>query len=366
MKTLHLIDTLEVAGAQTLLLNLSSIKKFADSNIIYSLRHVENKREFSHINVYEEQDPSRWNLGCIRKIKKIIIDHDISIIHAHLFKSKMVAWILKLTLKKPIKIVFHEHGEIAGSDTGSWIGLQIYKLLLRISSSSIDRIIAVSQSIKDELLQLSAYENSKIQLMFNCIPIRNEDNDALRHTVRSSNNRKFTIGFAGRLVKRKGWHDFLTAASLLRENNNFNFVMVGDGPERNDLEQEINRLAVNNLSYLGLQSDMTFFYESLDCLVISSHFEPFGLVALEAMSFGIPIIASNIGGLKEIISTYECGYFFSANDPTDLAKKIEQLFTNELDRVRFSRNGVKGCKAYSASHYVDTLETMYKGLIAER
>jgi glycosyltransferase involved in cell wall biosynthesis len=133
--------------------------------------------------------------------------------------------------------------------------------------------------------------------------------------------------FAGRLVSRKGGDVALRALSHLREwGGQFNLTICGDGPERDRLETLAYDLGVaDHVHFLGWASPekLASLYQRSWAALIPSRKEPFGIVALEAIAGGCPVVASNVGGLPEAVG--DCGLLVEPEAPKALAEAIEEI-----------------------------------------
>lgn len=130
----------------------------------------------------------------------------------------------------------------------------------------------------------------------------------------------YLIGGVGRLHESKAWDTLIKAFSNIKEPKNAKLVIVGDG----NLKKELTSLVGNNpnISFVGYRQDVKDIYQIFNLLVCPSRFEPLPRVMLEAMDAQVPIIASDIGGCKELIDDYG-GEIFSVDDSDDLMKKLE-------------------------------------------
>ena len=140
----------------------------------------------------------------------------------------------------------------------------------------------------------------------------------------------FLVGNAGWLIARKRWVVFLDSAQIvLQTHPEARFLVAGEGPERVSLEAQASRLGISHcVVWLGWQSDLTLFYQSLDVLLFHSDWDALGRTPLEALAYGIPVVASvGHGGLGEVLLD---GYGFLANrhDPEWLASKIQWIREN--------------------------------------
>jgi len=136
------------------------------------------------------------------------------------------------------------------------------------------------------------------------------------------------VGNAGWLIPRKRWDVYLkVAARVAAVVPEARFLVAGDGPERAKLERLAADLQiVERVAWLGWQKDLVTFYRSLDVMLFNSDWDAMGRTPLEAMSYGIPVVASVVhGGLKEILDSDEYGFLIHTHDVPLLASKVIEL-----------------------------------------
>jgi glycosyltransferase involved in cell wall biosynthesis len=130
-----------------------------------------------------------------------------------------------------------------------------------------------------------------------------------------SRNRKkdatFTVGFLGRYSPEKNPDAFLDLAKAAENDSGFKFVMAGEGPLAQRVKTRVANL--DNVENLGFQQDATRFFAEVDCLVISSEIEGVPLSAMEALSFGIPVISTNVGGMPELLANESDGFIWDGS-----------------------------------------------------
>jgi len=136
------------------------------------------------------------------------------------------------------------------------------------------------------------------------------------------------VGFVGRLSPEKGPEQFLRAVSLLQQGlpETTRFVMVGEGPMKAQLELELERLRLGPRVLLaGHWDDMPALYRELDVLVSTSHSEAMPLALMEGMASGLPVVATRVGGVPEIVQHGISGWLVAARDIEDIAGRVRQL-----------------------------------------
>jgi glycosyltransferase involved in cell wall biosynthesis len=153
------------------------------------------------------------------------------------------------------------------------------------------------------------------------------------------------VGNAGWLIPRKRWDVFLSvAAQVVGEIPDVRFLIAGDGPEREKLELLSRELGIENyVIWLGWQGSLESFYRVIDVMVFNSDWDAMGRTPLEAMSFGIPVVASMLhGGLSEMLSSRNHGFLIDTHDVSQLSAQVIRL----LQDPRLARSVGKAARMH--------------------
>lgn len=175
--------------------------------------------------------------------------------------------------------------------------------------------------------------------------------------------------FVGRLSKEKGIDVLIKATKIAKEScPEISVKIIGDGPERKNLEELVRKLNLEkNIKFLGkIPNEKIFLYyqKSLAVIMPSVCMENCPIVAFEAMANKAPIIASNIGGIPEIVQNEKTGLLFTPGDPKDLASKIIKLLKNQNLANRLGKKGeIFFKKNLSSKNHLEKLEQIYNSLI---
>jgi glycosyltransferase involved in cell wall biosynthesis len=147
------------------------------------------------------------------------------------------------------------------------------------------------------------------------------------------------VGYIGRLSPEKGPEVFVQVADKVHEKlPNCHFVLIGEGPMREKLETEIENLGLGDyIHFAGLQSDMSQVYASLDLAVSTSYSEGMPLAIIEAMASGLAVVATNVGGVSDIVEVGGTGLLHSVGDLNGLAKSIVALMSDEAMRAAMGK-----------------------------
>ncbi|KQY79725.1 glycosyltransferase [Pelomonas sp. Root1444] len=156
------------------------------------------------------------------------------------------------------------------------------------------------------------------------------------------------VGFVGRLSPEKGPDVFLRMAMLLQGRQpDAHCVVVGDGPMQAELARLAGQLGLRQTHFLGLRDDMPALYNELDVVVSSSHSEAMPLALMEAMACGLPLVATRVGGVPDLIEHGETGWLAGPGDFNDLAGRCAALVADEALRRRMGARG----RARAVEHF---------------
>jgi glycosyltransferase involved in cell wall biosynthesis len=229
-------------------------------------------------------------------------------------------------------------------------------------------VTIISQALKNILLG-HGVPISHAKVIYQGIPI-----DAMRFsTFPSKQNEPFKILYVGQLSKAKGVHTIINALGNLKETRpekDISLTITGSGvPEYLDhLKELISKMNLSDkVTFTGQvpHTEISKLHHSHHAFVFSSEWEePFGLAHLEAMAYGNPVISTTTGGSKELIKHNVNALEFEAGNKVDLSIKIEQLFSNEEERIALALRAREYVnKNHSFTGYVDQLETFMKSAI---
>ncbi len=273
-----------------------------------------------------------------RQLRRLTTSQRPHILHAHGYLAGLTAaWALRgLDPRPPLVLTAHvlprpPQGEAKAGLVQRWA----YRWLFR----TIDRGVAVSNTIAEALREYSPAGDDVWSVIHNGVDLA-----AYRGKVPAGTKRRelgvdpsaAVVGVVARLSAEKGVDVFLKGASLLAsELPNVDFVVVGDGPDREALEAMAHELHLTGqLIFLGRRRDVPEILGVIDVLVVPSREESFGLVALEGLAAGVPTIASEVAGLREILEGVDSVKFVPPDDPEALAAALRrELTTISLDEL---------------------------------
>jgi len=295
------------------------------------LRAGEDK-DMHKLAVYPYLPDFAGNLENFRKHNNLHYD----LVFSHYWLSGWVGKYLQRWWHVPHVMVFHTLGAVKNA-----IGIGEEEPELRIETEmhltkNCHRIIATTEREKDDLIQHYGASPERISVIpcgvnLDLFQPRGKEIAKQQLGFGDDNN----VLFVGRIEPLKGIDRLLRAMTYLQNGHRLRAVIIGgDGNSRDEVErlQKLSReLHIeDSVTFLGMikQEKLPCFYSAATACVIPSYYESFGLVALESIACGTPVVATNVGNLKSIIQQGETGYVVMDNTPRSLADKIALLLSS--------------------------------------
>ena len=255
-------------------------------------------------------------------------DYDLIYVH-YMNHSILPLLLIKNTILKPLILNAHGSDVLPQSITGKYVQRSIIPIIKKA-----DLIVVPSKYFKSIVKNKFSLDEKKIFVS----PSGGIDTKLFSKKDYIP-NKKLTIGYVSRIDKRKGWNTFLTAVKLIKEKTDYDFtvIIIGDGPDMGQLKHRIESYELSQeVSVLGAidHRKLPTYYHNMDLFIFPTLAESLGLVGLEAMSCGIPIIGSNISALREYIYPKSNGDLFEVNDPMDLFRKINNFISLPIDKKK--------------------------------
>jgi glycosyltransferase involved in cell wall biosynthesis len=302
----------------------------------------------------------------LRAISKVINSEHIDIVHSNtLAVISGAVW----SYLNHLPHIWHVHEIILRPRIVS----KIFTFLLKALST---KVICNSRATMEWLLSSKPSLKNITSVIHNGIDPdevgSSESKDNLREKL-SISDKEIVITFAGRINHWKGQELLIDAALIVRSAGikNFRFIIAGSPPKGQEffldrLKEKIKSLDdLNLVTHIDFTSDMHALWMITDIAVVPSiEPEPFGMVALEAMTAAKPVIASNEGGLTEIVVDNETGILFKSRDVDSLAAALIRLIKDKSLRERYGRAGQLRAKThFNMSSFIDGFESTFKGIL---
>ena len=343
-----------------------------------SMAFVADARDVDIVRIDElgrEISPLRDLMATI-KLARLIRRERPDILHTHTAKAGTVgrAAALLAGRKAPPIVVHTFHGHVLRGYFGplsSWF----FRLLERWLAKSTTALIAVSPQVRDDLVALGVAPAERFVVIRLGIELRErvagEQNgrvDSRRYLGIEAD--RFAVGWIGRMTAVKRTDDVLVAFKRLRDEGvDAVLCMVGDGPDRAQLEQRAHDLGiVRETLFVGYQEDVAPFYAAFDALVLPSSNEGTPVSAIEALAAGRPVVATRVGGVPDVVVEGEDGFLVEPGATDDLADRLVRLARDPELRERMGQAGrERVLPRYAVDRLVDDVDRLYRSLLsAER
>jgi glycosyltransferase involved in cell wall biosynthesis len=369
MKVLHVRETSNIYGAETVILTLvkEQMKNGVEVGVVCLERS--GKDSFSkrlksmNVPVYKIISKGKIDFKALIELKRVCDEFKPHIIHSHGYKSDFFLAILKKIQTKRSILISTKHGW-----TGAHWRTKLYEIIDDFILRYFDGVVAVSNHIYLHLIK-KGIPPSKIKVIHNGISLAAFNNGFIKFKLRKElglDNQSKLIGFIGRLSPEKGILYLLKVAMAMhRAKKNLYFVLVGDGPLRKEVEHYVNINGLNNRVFvLGRREDIEEILSDLDMVVLPSIREGTPMILLEAMAMGKAIVATEVGGVKDIVKNLETGLLVRPYSCEALIDAITYLLENESFREEIGRRAFEVVKSrFSSEIMTKSYLDMYNELL---
>ena len=362
MRIVHIISSLGVFGAESVLLNIiSALENNKDEPYLICLKNKNKLEPKIYTRAKEAGVPvkiisciNRFDVGAISLIVKFIKKRQIEVIHTHNYKSNMYGVIAAKFAKVPVVCTLH--GWVAENSK-----VRFYEFIDRLIIRRMDHIVTVSPAIRKDI-EISGINPKKITYIPNAVDVNrfscSHKSSDLRQKLGLKNS--LVVGAIGRLVPEKG-HKYLLKAfkGISSAVPAAKLLMVGDGYLKDDLMAQAQNLGISDkVVFVGIQDDIVSVYEAIDVLVLSSLTEGLPLVILEAMSMKVPVVASAVGSIPYIINNGE-GILV---EPKNIEELERAMFVALHDKALGRRMGEKAREKVTTNFSLEIFSQNYINL----
>lgn len=271
------------------------------------------------------------------------------IVHCHLYPAmRIIAPIAKLLGTPKVYETIH----IEENWRKGWKHI-ITKADAFIRRNFLHHSFAVSNAVRDFAINHSGLREKTTSTLYNFPDI------AFDFDRKTWKNRTCVLGYMGRLTSQKSIHTILEACSRLDKNQDYKFIIAGEGELKDELLNLTKTLNLNNrVSFIGKVNKVDFF-KKIDCLVLTSIYEGMPLVLLEAGQCKCPVISTPISGNKEVLGS-QGGLFIDVNNPGQLAEKINSIIANPIKTLKLGQQLFERVQEkFSRNTFRNTLNTHY-------
>ncbi len=311
------------------------------------------------------------DIKALFKLYRILRMERPQIVHTHTAKAGFLGRVAARLAGVPV-IVHTYHGHVLHGYYGplkNWLLRRMERVLARITN----QLVAVSPLVRKDLLAYRVAPPEKIRVIplgfdlepfLQCRSLKGEFRTelGLGTGVR-------LIAILGRIFPIKNHRLFLESATqVAKQESNARFVIVGDGILRSEMERYAADLGIHQRTiFTGWRHDLPRIYADLDLLVVSSDNEGTPVSAIEAMASGCPVVATQVGGLPDVIENGKTGYLVPAQQPQALAAAMLDLIQNSETAEQMSRAAQLSVKEkFSINRLISDTENLYQDLLVHK
>jgi len=305
-----------------------------------------------------------YDLVLATKMAEVMTRFELDILHVHYaIPHSISAYLAKKMTDRVVPFVTTLHGTditLVGNDRS-------YLPITRFGIEQSDAVTAVS-----EYLKLRTIQEFQIERTVHVVP-NFVDCNVYGRASDTSFRKKFAADDEGLLIHISNFRpvkrveDVIAIFSNVRQRQKVRLLMVGDGPERPKAEWLARTHGVaDDVIFVGKQNEMSQFLAVSDALLLPSELESFGLVALEAMACEVPVIATRVGGIPEVVREGIDGFLYNIGDTSAMADGCYSILKDRTFRGELGRAGRdRAIREFSAGNIVMQYEDLYRRTIAE-
>jgi glycosyltransferase involved in cell wall biosynthesis len=380
MKIIHAIARLNVGGSALSVLELAAGQRRRGHDVLVvagripageaSMENVADVLDvpYLHLSTLQREVSAGSDLATVRALRTLIRQRRPDVLHTHTSKAGATGRTAAAIAgrARPAAVVHTYHGHVL-SGYFDPSRERAYRIAERTLAHITDRLITVSDAVRDDLVRFQIARPEK----FAVVPY-GFDLDARVHSDEATRARKrkeaavddgFVIGWAGRLTAIKRPLDLVRTVAAVEGSV---LVLAGDGELRADVEALARELGVSDrVRLLGYVADMGSWYAAFDAFLLTSANEGAPVVAIEAQSAGVPVVATDAGGTRNVVDDDETGFIVQVGDLEALADRLTRLRDSDALRERLGATGAERMRSkFSVDRMVDNTERVYSEILS--
>ena len=361
MNVLHIIHNLEREGAQVVLHNLTSSELSQSSHFVCAWKYGGGLvADFEKVGIPVFSPEKSYGLknivSLIKFISEIVKSNKVDLIHAHMSDAAFLGMPICMMHRLPLVITHHCDKLVPEANK---VDEYVRHLFLRANAWYAKCNVAITPAIRHRItieLKLPSY---KTDVVVNGVP-----GPVVSSDIKTSQKAlKPTIVVVGRLVELKGIEQILKALpDLLKRYPQLQLMLIGEGPQREVLCDLVRKLKIDShVTFTGLVSNVASFLQQATLYVSTSHYEGLPMATLEAMSNGLPVVATDVVGNNDLIVHNENGILYPLNNIEVLQSSIIKVLEESLYAERLSKNARKTVQEnYSIAAMVKGYDRIYQ------
>ncbi len=357
---IHLVSSIDQGGIERLLLSMAPYWNLKRFNIEVWCLNTDNileyldifKKNCIKVRIVGRLKRERIEWRVIWRLAKLANMHRVSIFHSHTPYPLFIGLLARFFIRKKIAHIHHQHSPPPKYQTIPMRSLCIFM--------PVNLLIAVSSSTAADVQQ----KIPNLSCPINIIPNGIEFHGVEEEWKPSPLHKVYT---AARLTKQKNIEVLLLAIAKVKLFfPEVTLTILGDGELREQLQLKSRQLGIDNkVNFLGYVLNPTPFHQNLGIFVLPSLWEPFGLSLVEAMAHGKPCIATEVGGMREIIHNGKNGLLIPSNDIDALVNAICKIIDDAAFAEQLGREAKKRAHEFHVKKTVDLIQAAYENCLLD-
>lgn len=309
-----------------------------------------------------------YELALSSKLVDMVKLYKIELMHVHYAIPHAYAGYMAKQMLKDEGINIPMVTTLHGTDITLVGSHPFYKSAVTFSINKSDYVTSVSESLKQDTLKLFNIKK-EIEVIPNFIELEKSTDDAhnpCKRSLMATADQKI-ITHISNFRKVKRIPDVIDVFYKIQQKLNVKLMMVGDGPEKEKAEIRCEELGITSkVIFFGNSNEVDRILSYTDLFLLPSETESFGLAALEAMAWGVPVISSNSGGLSEVNFEGISGYLSDVGDTNDMAQKAISILEDDDNLCLFKKNALEVAKKFDIKNILPLYESLYEKALASK
>lgn len=366
MKILYCITSSSWGGAQLHVLELCADQLARGNEVTFIVGNkgplLDKVKQLKGVKVIllpslvREISPTN-DIKAIVELRKIIKSESPDIVHLHSSKAGVIGRLSSIGLRKKIKVIFTVHGWAFTDGVSSRLKKSLYRIIEKSVRHFTDLFICVSyydEKIGKRDKVLDSTSNVKV--------IHNGSTTPSEQSINYSVHMPLRLVMIARFSPQKDQETLINAVTKLPKDS-YKLTFVGDGETLQTNKELVSKYGLNhNIKFAGFKDDISDELINNDVYILSTHYEGLPISIIEAMSYGLPILATNVGGNSEMLENNINGFLFTSKD--ELAEKLNYLINNPETVKKMGRESYRiFSDEYSLSHCLTKINNSYLELL---
>jgi glycosyltransferase involved in cell wall biosynthesis len=368
---LHIYQNSKIGGVQQQLLSLLKAYNRERFNPIFCCLGPKQEmgKEIEGIGIefisLNKLRYNRFSPGIVLELHRLMKIKQIHVVRTHRYRSNLYGRLAAFSSGVPVIIAsVHENYRTDKRPNR--------RIMNRILSKITDKIVAVSEDVKEDIIRYDRIDPSKLQVIPNGIDVERFNPEKNTSNIRKEfplEEDDIVIGFIGRIVPAKGLEYLLNALPYLKEEfKSIKLLIIGEGSLVEKLKEKAKKNNIfDNILFTGVRRDIPEILASIDIFVMPSTAEGLPNSLLEAMAMGKPVVATEVGGIPELIKNGRSGLLVPPKNPEALATAIRDLISNDQLAAKMgqaARNFVMN--NHSIVKIAQKWQTLYLSILREK